>query len=155
MKQLLLTSGICAIVFGCATWKDGMTNDYVQLEEYIHEVPGFSKDELFNAVNSYLITTTRSKEFTTDYEDREAGKVTGHMYGYFKHHGRWNVRWDYEIDVKDEKIRCRFSYPEYLNSGFGNWNSIRSINLLNAMKEKLWEPIPGDIIAMAISDSDW
>lgn len=154
MRKVLLALALLSF-HSCAIVKDGYNKDPEKLKEYIMEAPGLTQDQLFVAANTFVTRVISGRQNTIEYEDKEAGKVIGYLYDFIKIGGPTDIRYKYEIDVKDEKIRCRFSFPQlYTDSGRPGWYNINAVAVYNDIVER-WELIPGAIIGLAKEEKDW
>lgn len=154
MRKVLLALALLSF-HSCAIVKDGYNKDPEKLKEYIMEAPGLSQDQLFVAVNTFVTRVIRNRPNTIEYEDKEAGKVIGYLFDEIRIGGRTEIRYKYEIDVKDGKLRFRFSYPQFYSStGRGGWSDLNALSLYNELVES-WELIPDAVVALAKEEKDW
>lgn len=105
---------------GCATVKDPTYINATPEEmapQTIVEVPGFTKDEIFDATNKYIAEHFNSAKAVIDYSDKPSGTVIGNAAFSYPAQGALEsigksgfvVMAKMKVEAKDGKFRLSFS----------------------------------------------
>lgn len=129
------------------------------------EVPGFSKDKIYNATKIWIAENFRSAKAVIEHDDKEGGTLIGNGNIQYPCRGveciaksNWKVHFKMRVDVKDDKFRLAFttlrmtappSYSTYGVSSGGLDAPVRMQGDLNAIKPELLKF--GDEIAASLS----
>lgn len=113
IRILLLLTPI--IFFGCADLNQVTEEDFNKPFEFVFEVPGKTKDEIFSASKAWIAQTFVSGKAVTEDADKEAGRIIGNgRIPYPCDHGCYgksdqSFGFSMRIDIKNEKFRIIYS----------------------------------------------
>jgi len=106
---------VFAIYFfiGCA----GMEARPAQDLEKIVEMPGFTKNQIFDQTKIYIAENFKSAKAVLEYENKETGTIIGNGIIKFPTAGGmeslalndWKTAFKMRVDIKEERFRCTFS----------------------------------------------
>jgi len=89
--------------------------------ERIVELPGFSKDQIFDATRIWIAENFKSAKAVIEYENKEAGTIIGNGIIPYPASGgplkqvtfaNWKVPFTMKVDIKDQRFRLTFSNIE-------------------------------------------
>ena len=109
-------------LFSCAPSITGKQAPPDQLYmETIVEFPGRLQPDIYNQTYSWFVEVFNNASSVIEYSDKEAGRIAGkYVFSFSDNTYGYDIRQAIIIDVKDQKIRVRFSDPYYrLASGLG------------------------------------
>lgn len=122
MKHALLIL-LAVSIFSCSPWKKVSTDPSYSL---IIDAPGISKDELFVDINRWFAYEFNSSESVINYQDKEAGIISGRFSSPYEAAGYKNDGLsDIESEVRDERFKITFEARESRTYG------LKSLYLLN------------------------
>ena len=132
------------VLVGCASAMP--VEDADRTIEVVQEVPGISKDQIFNATKVWVAGNFRSAKQIIEYENREEGTLIGNASIPFPCSGigctgndDWHMPFTMRVDMKDGRFRIGFTNvrlvwtPTPYRSGYdgpvrtqGNWESVKA-----------------------------
>jgi len=99
--------------------------------ERVVEVPGCSKEQIFNGTKIWIAETFKSAKAVLEYEDKDTGTIIGNGIIPYPCSGLeyiakadWKVPFTMRVDIKDRKFRLTFSnirlsWPPSYNRTYG------------------------------------
>lgn len=122
---------ILAILFlaGCVDMQPVAEED--RTFDGVFEVPGISKEQIFNATKIWVAENFHSAKSVIEYENKEEGTLIGNGVTRYPCAGidclakqDWNVPFTMRVDMKDQKLKLTFlnirlSWPPSYNSTIG------------------------------------
>jgi len=127
------------VMFGCATMPERASVDDLTIRR-VADVPGFSKDQLFDKAKIWLAENFASSQDVIQYENQEKGTIIGK--GSIPHYRApglgmlvrvGDLRFTIVINTKDDKIRVTIKDIYVMNFTYG-----RETPLKRHMK--IWKP---------------
>ena len=100
-------------ILGCA----GMQARPSENLEKIVEIPGFTKNQIFDQTKIYIAENFKSAKAVLEYENKETGTIIGNGRIPFPTGGgieavalkEWTAPFTLRIDIKEERFRCTFT----------------------------------------------
>lgn len=119
-KSLILAAMLAVGVAGCATTnnpENAMATAEDMNPQAVIDVPGITKDEIFDATNRYIAETFNSAKAVIDYTDKPSGTIIGNASFSYPcvgameciGKGGFYVMAKIKVEAKDGKFRLSFS----------------------------------------------
>lgn len=121
----VLTLLLTIIMFGCVTMPERASVEELTIRR-VANVPGFSKNQLFDKSKMWLAESFVSSQDVIQYENKEEGTIIGK--GSIPHYRRsglvgpvrvGNLRFTLVINMKDDKIRVTIKDIYVMNFTYG------------------------------------
>jgi hypothetical protein len=120
---------VALIQAGCASMQP--ITDTERTFDAVYEVPGFTKDQIFNSTKIWIAENFRSAKAVLEFENKEQGVLIGN--GSIKYpcsgleclaKDDWTIPFTMRVDMKDGKFKLTFSnlrlaWPPSYNSTYG------------------------------------
>lgn len=142
---------------------DKKLNNY----QRVIEVPDKDKKNLYLDVNEWLVRNFTKSDEVIEFEDKEAGKISGKYVWRTKIQGQnfssrnrrfdVNIRSTVLVDIKDEKVRVRMENPLYkgINYPEQGYNEIRREETAKRVLDN-WEKVTANLKKALLSkDEEW
>lgn len=115
MRSAFCWITVVLVICGCAGAQVVPIKDL----QKVVEVPGFTKDQIFDAVKIYIAGNFKSAKAVLEYENKVNGTIIGNGRIYYPFHSgtggfvrdalrNWMVSFTMKIDIKDGRFRCTF-----------------------------------------------
>lgn len=129
MKKLLSAFVVCGLLFGCVGMEPIPAGD--RTFEIIFEMPGYSKEQIFNGAKIWIAENFRSAKAVLEYENKEEGTIIGNGNTAYPCGGieciakyNWKLHFTMRVDIKEQKFRLTFinlekSWPPSWDRTFG------------------------------------
>ncbi len=152
MKKILMQLGVVLALSGCSTLPTASSTPFNEVVEVV-ELPGQSKDQLFESSKIWVAKMFRSSNDVIQYADKNTGSIVGK--GSIKYpckgfmdcsaFGNDYVTFTLKIDTKDGKARIGFNDLMWknmpsVNAGVVNRGGefpLRTVQMQTQVKEKL------------------
>ena len=106
------------ILQSCSTMMGTTANPELRSMENIIEFPNLNKDQIYIKSNTWFVETFNSAKSVIEFSDKESGKIIGN-YNFVYSEGVYNysVKQTIDLEIKDNKVKLKFSNPIYLITG--------------------------------------
>ena len=108
--SMILVSVI--ILAGCASMMGEKASPEMRNFKKIVEIPGQSKNAIYQKANSWFVETFRSGESVIEYQDKEAGKIMGkYVFSYAEGVYTYDVKQVIDVAIKNNKVKVEIKKP--------------------------------------------
>ncbi len=136
MAKFLFLLLLIGSLHSCSTMMGTAAKPELRTMENIIDFPNLTKDQIYIKSNTWFVETFTSAKSVIEFSDKEAGKIIGnYIFSYTEGVYTYNVRQTIDVEIKENKVKMRFSNPMFLTtSGLGQNYNHTSYNELKTEK---------------------